>query len=119
MPDAINLISTRQETEELAHTAAALAVGTPFISDVVKVVGYDHVTLLGIADTAFTVQIEEACLIDGPFVVTHSLNSSLVGTGQVLCDQVEPCGNFMRISVWANLLPMTTLSFCAAGVPQP
>lgn len=119
MPDAINIISTRQETEDLAHTAEPLGIGGSFVSNIVLVAGYDHVSLFGVSDQAFTVQIEEACLAEGPFVVTKSINSSLSGSQQALCSQVEPCGVFMRISVWNGLLPMGSLSFCATGVPQP
>lgn len=119
MPKAINVIPTRQKADLLFSTDTPLGAGATFVSPIREVDGYNAVTFLAIASTAFTIVVNEACEAGGPFVETATLTSSVVAGQNVVCARVFPCGSFMRTSLGNLGGAQTALSYCAHGVPEP
>lgn len=120
MPPGLNVVPTRQEADELASTQKPLGIAGTFVSDVFEVAGYDTAEILGIGDQAFSLQVEEACALDGPFVVTQTGASGASLGKQVLCARNMPCGSFMKVT-FSNTsgTPQTSFSACILGIPVP
>lgn len=114
------VIPTRQKTDVLFHSSTPLPIGGTFDPPVAEVAGYNSVAFLAVSDQPFAITVEEACSPDGPFVQTSTLTSTVVAGQNQVCARVPPCGSFMRTSL-GNLgaAAMTSLSFCAQGIPVP
>jgi hypothetical protein len=118
MPNSVETIETRQEAERLFVLDAPIAAGGSITLDVRKVAGYGVVAFLGISDRALSIVVEEANEEEGPFVVVATLTSSVVGSNDVICSRVEPCGSFMKITVSnPSGTDQTRMDLVGLGIP--
>lgn len=113
------VIATRQKADPLFGSDVPLGAAGTFTSPVRQVVGYDSIAILAISDQPFTITVEEACEPDGQYAQTQTLSSALVGGVQQICTRIRPCGAFMILALGNTGAPMSTLDFCAYGVPLP
>jgi hypothetical protein len=114
-------IATRQKDDLLVHLDDddRLVAGASFTSDIRGVSGYQALLVLVSSDQAFTVSVREACFSDGQFVQASSFASALVGARHVVCEAVEPCGNFARTVITNTGAAQQSLAACVQGLPQP
>lgn len=113
------VIQTRQKADRLFFTTTALGATATFESAVKRVLGYGSINFLGISDHAFTLRVEEAINPDGPWTQTSTVASTLDATTghNFICEQVSPCGVFMRVFIDAGATPLGSLSFLGVGLP--
>lgn len=120
MPQAKNSIPTRQKEDLLLETKLPLGTGGSITLGPVGVSGYSEIAILGTSNLSFTVRLEEGCSREGPFVVTHTLLSSLVGALQQICRREKLCGIFLRATVLnTGGAPQASLNVCIQGIPVP
>jgi hypothetical protein len=113
-------IATRQKADLLfGPLPNRLASGGSIILPVRDVSGYVRVNFLAISAQPFTLLVEEACLPDGTFIQAESFASvtDAVSGMQVVCEQVFPCGSFMRVTV-TNTGTAAAVSLCGSGLPH-
>lgn len=119
MPLELKIIPTRQLTEALFGTEAALPAGGSFVSDPKLVAGFFAVNLLAVSDQPFQVVVQEACSADGQFVQTAAYMSEPFAGLHRLCVQHLPCGPYMMTTLGNLGADQDILSFCATGLPMP
>lgn len=120
MPDDPPFVmATRQKTDELFGSTVPLGAVATFTSPVKRVAGYDVVAILAISDQAFTISVRESCEEGGLFPQTQLLASALVGGVQQIRTRIRPAGEFMQLILNNPGAAMTSLEFCAKGIPQP
>lgn len=121
MPDnPPHVIATRQKADILFDTDTPLAAAGTFTPDEREVLGYDSIAILAIADQPFTITVQEACTAGGQYVVTQTLASSPVSGVEAICTRIRPCGAFMIMELDnPGATAMTSLDFCAQGIPLP
>lgn len=95
------VIQTRQKDDVLfsrASDADPIAAGESFEFKVRRVMGYSQIRFLAIAEAGFTVHVLQAITSGGPFVETDTLTSAAAPGGeQFICENIEPCGSFMKL----------------------
>lgn len=137
MPPATNSIETRQRTEDLfvpPTTAEGNQIFLPVGACVAipaqptsppgpaalgrEIDGFDVVSFFGLSDQPFSVAIYEAAFCDGPYVLSQTLNSAMVGGLNRLATRIASSAKFMRIVVCnTGAGDQTMFSFVAFGIP--
>lgn len=114
------IIPTRQKADRLFESKALILAGGTFTSPVRRVEGYSLIKFLASSPQSFTLRIQEAVNPKGPWVETHRFNSTLSGDGinQFSCEDVPPCGVFMRVFV-DNTSGVNMASFQFLGLGHP
>lgn len=113
-------IATRQKVDILF---GPIQRPIPALSSVVlpvrEVSGYGRINFLASSAQPFTMLVEEASLAAGPFAQTRTFSSAFdpVSGLETLCDQVFPCGSFMRVTVTNGGLPASVDIF-GNGLPH-
>lgn len=121
MPEAFETIATRQRSETLFEIGGPLDPGKCVTTPSRLAAGFSAVGILGISDQPFTVEVDEACSPDGPFVATQTLTSAVdpVTGLNFVCARVQPCGPHMTLTLCnAGPSPTTVLDLCGTGIPK-
>jgi hypothetical protein len=84
----------------------------------IQVNGFGSITFYALSDKTFTIEIYEAAESDGPYALSQTLTSSVVGSSNRVASQVTPTGLFMRIVVTnTDVTDQGYFSFQAFGLP--
>lgn len=125
MPNGRNhgfVIQTRQKADELwrivSASAESIAADGDLVLAVRKVAGYSEIRFLAFAAEPFSIRIEQGPTGKGPFVETQVL-TSVAGPGgeQIICESVEPCGAYMRLTVENTGAGVMAPELQALGLP--
>lgn len=131
MPKADNVIETEQDTEILFEPPARRVSNDPvFVSNPLvmppqpsdeslgkNVAGYRTVHFLAISDQPLSLAIEEANEPEGPYVLTNTFDSSVMGSYEAIGESVNPVGSYMRVTLQNIGGLATILSFKGIGLP--
>lgn len=121
MPEAEEMIATRQKVERLADAPSPLGPSATFVFPPRLVIGYSAISFFVLSDQPFEVRVEQACSEDGPWTNTSTLSSTfdLVALVHRVCARIAPCGSHLRVTL-ANLSPssQTILQVCIFGIPK-